>query len=264
MYEFYRDCAQLNEKHIIRAARNRSINKQHRREVPTEHLFQFLETKRAQGKVDINLQGGGKRKFRKATLSIIYSPVTIAPPPNKTKNKDGDNLPMVELNAVMAIERNPPKHETPLLWVLLTNLEVSSLEQAIEKVQWYSLRWNIETFHKVLKSGCGIEKAQLRTAESLKKYVVLKSIVAWRLFWLSRLQVEKGDQTCKIVLSKVEWKLLYRKIKKEKPGDPPTVAQAFKWIAQLGGYIGRASDPPPGVTSTWRGLTWSNGMVPLS
>ena len=83
----------------------------------------------------------------------------------------------------MAIERKPPKDRDGICWVLLTNMTVDTLETAIQKIHWYSLRWNIELFHKVLKSGCGVEKAQLRTASRLKKYIILKSIVAWRLFW---------------------------------------------------------------------------------
>ena len=162
---------------------------------------------------------------------------------------------MVSLNAIMAVERNPPKNQPPLLWVILTNMEVTHLEQAIEKVHWYSQRWNIETFHKVLKSGCSVEKAQLRTADALKKYVVVKSIVAWRLFWLSRLNDASGESSCDKILSKMEWTLLYQKSMKNrsKPNQSPTVSQALIWIAKLGGYIGRATDPPPGVISLWRG-----------
>lgn len=134
-------------------------------------------------------------------------------------------------------------------------MEVTSLDQAVEKVNWYSKRWNIETFHKVLKSGCAVEKAQLRTADALKNYVVMKSIVARRLFWLSRLSEVSGESNCEEVLSKIEWTLLYRKSMKTRlrPRHPPSVAQALIWIAKLGGYIGRATDPPPGVISLWRG-----------
>ena len=83
----------------------------------------------------------------------------------------------------------------------------------------------------------------------------MKSIVAWRLFWLSRLSEASGESNCEEVLSRVEWTLLYRKSMKtrSRPKHPPSVAQALTWIAKLGGYIGRATDPPPGVISLWRG-----------
>jgi hypothetical protein len=39
------------------------------------------------------------------------------------------------------------------------------------------------------------------------------------------------------------------------PATPPTVCQAVRWIAQLGGFLGRKGDGEPGITTIWRG--WS-------
>ena len=262
MYEFYRDAAELGENVLVRAARNRSINKQHRREPPSCWLFDHLQSKRAQGRVTIRMQVNGKTKYRDTELSIVFRPITLPPPPNKTVKKDGE-LPIVPMYAVMATERRPRRNTPPTHWVLLTNMEVSSLEQAIEKVQWYARRWNIELFHKVLKSGCGVENAQLRHADRLKKYVTMKSIVAWRLFWLSRLQQHTPDASCETILAPSEWSILYRKTLKTSsvPKRAPTVAEAVVWIARLGGYINRATDPPPGMISLWRGWQRLMDMV---
>ena len=255
IYEFFRDAGDIEQDVLVRAARNRSINKTRRREAPTEKLFDTLRGRRAMGRVDVEVQVNAKKKLRTATLSIIHMAFSMPPPPNKTATKDGTNLSMVPLHAIMAIERNPPKSHDPIEWTLLTNLEIDGLKDAIEKVRWYSKRWNIEVFHKVLKSGCAAEKAQLRTAERLKKHTVLRSIVAWRLFWLGRLRELDEQVSSELVLSKEEYTLLYRKANKTKsaPATPPTAAEAYLWIAKLGGYIGRPSDPPPGVTSIWRG-----------
>jgi hypothetical protein len=258
-YEFFREADTLGENVLIRAARNRSINKEKRRESPSAYLFDHLKEQRAQGKTTISIQINGKEKFRDADLSIIYTPITMPPPPNKTTKKDG-SLPIIELTAIMAIERVPPKNTEPLCWVLLTNLPVSTLADAIQKIQWYSARWNIELFHKVIKSGCGVEKSQLRDAERLKKYIVLKSVIAWRLFWLSRHYLKHKDDSCLTVITKDECEILYRKTMKTKniPDTPPTVGEVFIWIAKLGGYIGRRSDPPPGMISLWKG--WQRFM----
>ncbi|MHB1949443.1 MAG: IS4 family transposase [Gammaproteobacteria bacterium] len=256
IYELYRDVADLNEHFIIRASVNRSINKEKRREAPKEKLFDKLETMKAQGKISIKLQVNNKKKFRTANLSIIYTSVSIPPPPNKTMTKDGKHLPFVTVQAIMAIERNPPKLVKPIKWLIITNLEIGNIEQAIEKVTWYSYRWNIEIFHKILKSGCSVEKVQLRNAERLKKYITLKSIVAWRIFWLTRVLNKFENQSCDLVLSEKEWHILYQKINKKKPSKiPPTVKEVYYWIAKLGGYIGRKSDSPPGIISIWRGWT---------
>ncbi len=263
IYEFFRDTCDIGQHVLIRAARNRSIDKTRRREPPSDKLFDKLRDQRAKGKIDVCIQVNGTKKFRTATLSIIHMPFTMPPPPNKTITKDGTNLPMVSLHAIMAIERRPPKGAEPIEWTLLTNLKIGSLDDAIEKVHWYAKRWNIEVFHKVLKSGCGVENAQLRSAERLKKHTVLRSIVAWRLFWLGRLREIDENTSCEIVLSEEEYSLLYRKANKtkERPTTAPTVGEVVIWIAKLGGYIGRPSDPPPGITSLWRGWERLNEMI---
>lgn len=258
-YEFFREAEKLGEAVLIRAARNRSINKTKRREQPSTYLFDHLKEKRSNGKTTISIQVNEEKKFRDAELSISYTKIAMPPPPNKTINKDGP-LPIIELTAIMAFERTPPKNCEPLFWVLLTNLPVITLADAIEKIHWYSARWNIELFHKVIKSGCGVEKAQLRSADRLKKYIVLKSVVAWRLFWLSRHYLQAKDDSCLTVITKEECTILYRKTMKAKklPDKPPTVGEVFIWIAKLGGYIGRKSDPPPGMISLWKG--WQRFM----
>ena len=263
LYEFFRDAVELGENVLVRAARNRAINKTKRREPPTVLLFDHLKAKKAQGKVAVTVQVNSKKKYRQAELSIVYCPITMPPPANKTVKKDGANLPIVPLVAILAVERRPPKQQQPVCWALLTNMAVDTLEHAIEKVQWYALRWHIEVFHKILKSGCGVEQAQLRHADRLKKYIVLKSIIAWRLFWLARAHEHNKDGCCTSVLADIEWKVLYRKIHKtsRQPTKPPTLGEVLVWIAKLGGYIGRTSDPPPGIISLWRGWQRLTDMV---
>ena len=261
-YELFRDAASIGEHVLIRASRNRAINKEKRRDEPTTWLFDELMNRRAQGRTTVRLQVNGRKKYRDATLSIIYKPISMPPPRKRRVSKDGE-LPMVQLTAIMAVEKRATKSHDKLCWVLLTDLPISSTEQAIEKVHWYTKRWNIEVFHKVLKSGCAVEKAQLETADRLKKYIVLKSVVAWRLFWLTRMSQEDEEASCDVVLDKLEWSLLYRKFNKTRtvPSQVPTLKQAMIWIARLGGYIARPSDPPPGVISLWRGWERLTQMV---
>ena len=135
IYEFFREAADLKEHVLIRAARNRAINKTKRREAPSEFLFDHLKGMRAKGRSTISIQVNGKKKFREAFVSVIYTTISMPPPSNKTENKDG-YLPMIELSAIMAIERNPPKGCDALCWVLLTDLPINSLDDAIEKIRW--------------------------------------------------------------------------------------------------------------------------------
>lgn len=117
------------------------------------------------------------------------------------------------------------------------------------------MRWNIELLHKIIKSGFKVESAQLRDGENLKKYIVLKSILAWRIFHLTRFFKESKEKNCEEVMSKNEWQVLFRKFNKGKsvPKKPPNVKEVYFWMARLGGFIGRKGDGNPGFISIWKG-----------
>jgi hypothetical protein len=86
---------------------------------------------------------------------------------------------------IHATERGTPKDRERIEWKLVTNLPVTCKESAIEKLEWYALRWKIETFHKALKSGCRAEDSELRTAERLANLIAMICILAWRVLWLT-------------------------------------------------------------------------------
>jgi hypothetical protein len=44
------------------------------------------------------------------------------------------------------------------------------------------MRWEIETFHKILKSGCKAEQSKLRTAERLVNLLAIFCILSWHIF----------------------------------------------------------------------------------
>ena len=104
-----------------------------------------------------------KGKLCHAVLELRYRHIRVRPPTAKQKH-----YPDLELTVLYARERNVPKGRKPLDWKLITNMPVRSRQQAIEKLDWYAMRWKIETFHKVLKSGCKAEEALLRTADRLQ------------------------------------------------------------------------------------------------
>ena len=93
-------------------------------------------------------------------------------------------------------------------WMLLANQPVTTLEEACERMRWYSLRWRIEMFFKILKSGFHVEACRLGTADRLMRYLTLMSIVAWRLFMIT--MVARTDPTlpCTHFLSEQEWTVL--------------------------------------------------------
>jgi len=161
----------------------------------------------------------------------------------------------VTLNFLLVEEATPPTEGKPIRWLLLTTLPVDTFEQAWQCVVWYSFRWLIERFHYTLKSGCRIERLQLETAGRLLNALATYSIVAWRLMWLTYSARLSPDDSCETVLQQVEWKLLRRKFEpKNRSRRPPSIRQAVRWIAQLGGFLARKGDGEPGLKTLWRGI----------
>jgi hypothetical protein len=84
----------------------------------------------------------------KAILEIKYRCIQVLPPIGKHKQ-----YPELMLTVIHAQERGTPQGREKIDWKLITDLPVNSREEAIEKLRWYSIRWKIETFHKILKSA---------------------------------------------------------------------------------------------------------------
>ena len=139
---------------------------------------------------------------------------------------------------------------------MLTTLPISNISDVIRYVKWYSYRWLIERYHYTLKSGCALEKLQLKTAKRLEMALATYSIVAWRLLWLTYIARRNPNDDCSVVLEPHEWQSLYATIhgKNYHEPCPPTLAEAVRWIAQLGGFLGRKNDGDPVVKTLWRGL----------
>ncbi len=116
--------------------------------------------------------------------------------------------PSLKLTVIHAIEQGAPKGRAKIHWKLLTNLQVTSFEDAVEKLDWYAMRWKIEIFHKILKSGCRTEDSKLRTYERLRNFIALCCIVSWRVFWMTMLKRVAGDMSPAMALTSTEIEIL--------------------------------------------------------
>jgi Transposase DNA-binding/Transposase Tn5 dimerisation domain len=222
-------------------------------EKPFQHLWDKVEHRRRVGELTVEITGNQKRPSRQATVSLRFCSVTLKPP---ARPADQPKLPPLTLTAILVCEEHPPADlEEPIEWLLLTNTPVATLADVERVVGWYCCRWQIENFHKVLKSGCTVEACRLQTADRLQNYIAVMSVVAWRLHWLTYLNRLAPTQPCTVVLAPPEWQALYLHIHKTTafPKKPPTVHQVVRWIAQLGGFLGRKADGEPGITVLWRG-----------
>lgn len=187
-----------------------------------------------------------------AVVELRYRRIRIRPPIGKQ-----NRYPDLQLTVLHATERGRPQDRDPIDWKLLTDLPITSRVEAIEKLQWYAMRWKIETFHKILKSGCRAERSKLRTAERLVNLLAIFCILGWRIFWLTMLHRSTLKAKPTLAFTPLEVLLLQR-IDARRSGPSrasPSLQSSLLQLACLGGYLNRATDGPPGNTVLWRGLT---------
>jgi hypothetical protein len=185
-----------------------------------------------------------------AVLEIRYRKIRVLPPIGKQ-----NRYPALTLTVIHAEERGTPKNRKRIEWKLITDLPVGSRTDAIEKLEWYALRWKIEVFHKILKSGCKAEESKLRTAQRLTNLISLFCILSWRVFWVTMLNRSTPDAPPTFALTAIEIGVLDRLVNDKLKARQKTLSHYLIKIARLGGYLARASDPPPGNTVMWRGLS---------
>ncbi|MEX2745913.1 IS4 family transposase [Rhizobium mongolense] len=163
----------------------------------------------------------------------------------------------MDLTVIHAVEPSPAAGRKRIEWKLLTDLEVNSCEEAVEKIKWYAMRWKIEVFHKILKSGCRAEDARLRTADRLANLVAVFCIVSWRVLWLTMLARTAPETSPSAALTEQEIEILDQMVSNagNRQATPGSLNFYLTKLARLGGYLARTSDPPPGNTVVWRGLS---------
>ncbi len=140
-----------------------------------------------------------------AIIEIRYRKIRVLPPIGKQKR-----YPALILTVIHAEERGTPNNRKKIEWKLITDLPVNSRADAIEKLEWYALRWKIEVFHKILKSGCKAEESKLRTAQRLTNLVSVFCILSWRVFWLTMLNRSTPDALPGLALTETEIAVLDR------------------------------------------------------
>ena len=186
----------------------------------------------------------------KAVLDLKYRRIKVLPSKDKQKK-----YPELYLTVIHATERNKPKNRERIIWKLITDLPVSSKQDVLEKISWYAMRWKIEVFHKILKSGCRVEDSKLRAAERLVKLISIFCILSWRIFWMTMMNRCCIKASPKIALTATEIKILDKIARKHEASKVKDLSDYLIQLAKLGGYLARNSDPPPGNIVMWRGLS---------
>ena len=256
VYELFREAAAdpNGPKLLIRAEHNRQLQNEQAR------LWETLQAKAVAGIQILQVPRQGSRPARAAHMAVRFAEVTLQAPKRRHRHE-----PAISVWVVFAQEQDAPAGVKPLEWLLLTTLSVTSFEQAIEKLLWYTRRWGIEVLHRTLKSGCRIEQRQLGQADRLEACLAIDLVVAWRIYHLSKLGREVPQAPCTVYFEEAEWKALMMFTTKSPapPAEPPTLRDALRRVAGLGGFLGRKGDGEPGTQSLWLGLQRLDDIVAM-
>lgn len=239
IYEYFCKCFDLGTHFLVRACVNRLAD-----EATISELI-GAQSKAFNHRIEF-IDGDGKDIA--ANLELKVRQVKLHPPIGKQ-----DTYPDLNVTIVSAVEKDPPKNRDRIKWTFITNLPVTSKSQAVTVLDWYKQRWKIELYFKILKSGFKAEESRLRSADRLSKLISIFCILAWRIQWITMLNRDDNQTAPKIAFDRTERKILASYFRKKHP-TPQSLQDYIILLARLGGYLGRASDPPPGITIIWRGI----------
>lgn len=232
---------------LVRAQHNRQVSQ-------SAHalLWDHLSACPAAATVELLLPRRPGVPARRAACEIRFGPVTLRAPTLK------ENQPALGGVWCIDVRETGVPAARAIHWRLLTTLPVESVASAQEKVRWYLVRWQIEIFHRTLKSGCAVERLQLDRRAKLERAVALKMIIAWRVMALAHESRCATEKLASELLSREELVVLLAVSPllqgRGHRAQTLTLRQAARAIANLGGFIGRKGDGDPGVMSLWRGF----------
>jgi hypothetical protein len=230
-----------------------------RRLVPAEPCAYLLSTARswpAQGQSVVAVRQRGGRPARQARVLLSGGAVQI----RRSCDVRASELPGprphpgLPLWVVRVWEPDPPAGQEPLEWILASSLPVERSADLLERVGWYRLRPVVEDYHQCLKTGTRIEQRDLEDAERLKRLLGFLALVAVRLLQLRDAAQQHPEQPAQTLIEPQRVRLLVRALgRPAQVASRLTVAEFWRGVAQMGGYLGRTRDGPPGWKTLWQG-----------
>ena len=240
---------------LVRARHNRNLGKGELK------LFDKLRASPPQAQLKLHVQRQSARRSsrsqkaraaqseRRTKAELRWCEVKLPAP---TKSEFRGCKPR-RMQAVHVKETNAPEGVKPLEWLLLTTLPVNSREQAEQVVQRYRLRWRIEDWHRILKSGCKVELLAYRTEGRLQRAITIHAVIGWRLAAMTLLGRETPELPMQVMFSELEIACLQDCARHYKLAEPKDLSGAILTMAILAGYPNRKHDPPPGYQKIWEG-----------
>jgi Transposase Tn5 dimerisation domain len=244
MFPFFQACRANQTHFLVRAFENRRIEPE---EGQQRYLLDEVRSWKARASRPFDVPASHGRMARSTEVQLAFGSLTILPP--RLEKRCGKEP--VKVWAIRVWEEQTPAGEEPLEWILLTSVPTTTLEEAWERVGWYEHRWTVEDYHQCLKTGCRLEDRQLQSADRLIRLLGLLSPLAVRLLQLRDLARSSPQRPAHEVL---DADLLA--IVAAQAGQAPalmTTGAFWKAVAQMGGYLARSGDGPPGWKTLWKG-----------
>lgn len=282
MWTFFATSRRWHHQVLVRAAHNRRLaaaSPDEGKDDATEYLLDHARGLPMQGQRQLPVPSEHERRARTARLRISWGPVSIQATDGKGR-LEGSHAPF-EAWVVRVWEPEPPlkvgalrrrgskqTHGTrpkrkgksqepaserldPLEWILISSLPVESEEDAWRCVAWYEQRWTIEELHKGIKTGCRLEGRHLGTMQRLERLLAVVTPIALRLLQLRNLQHEHADDPAERWVGAQECLVIALRL-----GIPVahlSLQTFLRAVAQLGGFLARQGDGPPGWLTLWKG-----------
>lgn len=254
VYEYFTSPRRDNVHLLVRLEQNRRVVTQDLEDEDYILIRKALENAPVAGQYEIYVPGRTKAESRTAKLEVRLTEVDIMPPVNPCS---GAGREPVHVWLVWAHELDAPDGVDALDWKLATTICVEGFEGALFIIEAYSGRWVIEEFHRVLKSGCKVEKMQFDDVESLEPAIAASAVVAYRLLYLTKIARESPDADVSLVASPIEVQVAQSYMKSQREKDLyeiTTVAKFVRAVALMGGFMGRKGDGNPGTKVLWQGV----------
>lgn len=279
MFAFLHGCRQQGTFFLVRAAQNRRVVVQDEHAEPeVDHLLDRARGWPGQEQGALAVPSEHERRARTAQVQLSWGAMQLPAPSSGPLASS----PPIEVWVVRVWEPEPPRkeqaqrafvpshkhgskrHTEPesqeveaLEWILLSARPVETAQQAWQTVEQYQSRWPIEDFHRGVKTGCRLEQRHLQEQRSLENLLALVSPIAVRLLQLRNLCREEPQQPAIMWVEPQEAQVIAAQ--EGVAVQRLTLKQFVYRVAQLGGFLRRASDGPPGWQTLWQGwlrLRW--------
>ncbi len=260
-FRLMHETRQQDQHFLIRIHRNRLLDWE-AGEAVAPQMRKVLDYARSQpSQVSYTLQVPARhgQPARTAQMRLAWAPVTIPPPAHGPA--DLRRQPAIQAWVVRTWEVDaPPEVQEPLEWVLLTSVPVHTVEEALERVAWYTYRWLVEDYHQCLKTGCALEKRQFDHGDDLARLLGFCGPIAVRLLQMRQQARTHPTQPAVTVVDPLWVQILSARLGWP-PARPLTMADFWRGVAQLGGHQGRPRDGEPGWKTLWRGWQYLSDLV---